>query len=200
MKPPITEKRTNKGKYLPWNSIRPKFLKKTSMPSSVKSLGYIKCYSSGSPRPVNSPSNYIRHNCQKICSWSRRPNAILEIRKKATFLKAIKFSKTNHRKKTNSVVVFSSRPFPTFLNTGTTHETCPQFRKQDSFRHILKSSPSMYETSGSQIFRITTGIQSGPNQIKYNHWWIKVDFDLFNHLGSYWNIMQFQISSRRENR
>ena len=35
--------------------------------------------------------------------------------------------------------------------------------KQDSFRHILKSSASMYESSGSQFFRTTTGIQSGPD-------------------------------------
>ena len=30
-------------------------------------------------------------------------------------------------------------------------------------------------------------------------WWIKVYYDLFNHIGSYRNIMQFQISSRSEN-
>ena len=40
----------------------------------------------------------------------------------------------------------------------------------------------MYESSGSQFFRTTTGIQSGPN--------------VFNHLGSYGNIMQIQICSR----
>ena len=34
--------------------------------------------------------------------------------------------------------------------------------KQDSFRHILESSVSMYESSGSQFFRTNTGIQSGP--------------------------------------
>ena len=33
---------------------------------------------------------------------------------------------------------------------------------QASFRHILKSSGSMYEISGSQFYRITTGIQLGP--------------------------------------
>ena len=31
-------------------------------------------------------------------------------------------------------------------------------------------------------------------------WWTKARYDLFNHLGSYWNIMQFQLSSRGENR
>ena len=32
-----------------------------------------------------------------------------------------------------------------------------------SLRHILKSSASVYESSGSQSFRTTTGIQSGPD-------------------------------------
>ena len=32
-KSPITEKRRNKAKYLTWNSIRLKFVKKTSMPN-----------------------------------------------------------------------------------------------------------------------------------------------------------------------
>ena len=77
------EKR-NKAKCLTWNSIRLQFVKKTSMLNPAKSLGYIKCHSSSSPRPVESPSNSIRYNCEKICSWSRKPKTILEIRKKAT--------------------------------------------------------------------------------------------------------------------
>ena len=85
-KPFITEKRQNKAKYLTWNSIKLKFVKKTSMPNYINSLGYIKCYSSSSPRPVKNHSNFIRCNCQKICSWSRRPKDILKIRKKARFL------------------------------------------------------------------------------------------------------------------
>ena len=48
----ITEKRRNMTKYLTWNSIRLKFLKKTC----VKKLGYIKFHSSYSPWLVNSPS------------------------------------------------------------------------------------------------------------------------------------------------
>ena len=54
---------------------------------------------------------------------------------------------TNHRKETNRAVVFSSS------KSG----------KQDIFRHILKISASMYGSSGSQFFRTTTGIQSGPD-------------------------------------
>ena len=112
------------------------FVKKTSIPNFVESLENIKCYSSSSSRPVKTPSNSISRNCQKIFSRSRRPKTILEIRKKATFLWVInnpfiyKFFKdvTNHRKETNSVIVYSSS----------------KSEKQDSFRHILKSSASMF--------------------------------------------------------
>ena len=117
----------NKANYLTWYSIRPKFLKNTSMPKPVKSRRYIQCNSWSSPRLVKRPSNSIIYNCEKICCWSRRPKTKLEIRKNATFVYVInnpiiyKFFKgfTYHRKKTNRAVVFSCRPFPTFLNTGT---------------------------------------------------------------------------------
>ena len=52
---------------------------------------------------------------------------------------------------------------PTFLNTETTDETLEQSGKQDSLRHLLKISACMNKSSGSQFFRTTTGIQSGPN-------------------------------------
>ena len=45
----------------------------------------------------------------------------------------------------------------------TTDDAFQQSRKQDSFRHILKSSASLCESSGSQFFMTTTGIQSGPD-------------------------------------
>ena len=35
--------------------------------------------------------------------------------------------------------------------------------KNKTFKHILKSTASMYESSGSQFFRTTTGIQSRPD-------------------------------------
>ena len=37
----------------------------------------------------------------------------------------------------------------TFLNTGATNDTFQRSEKQDSFRQILKSSVSMYGSSGS---------------------------------------------------
>ena len=46
-----------------------------------------------------------------------------------------------------------------------TDETFQQSGKQDYLRHILKSSASMHESSGSQFFRTTTGIQSGPGSL-----------------------------------
>ena len=50
-----------------------------------------------------------------------------------------------------------------FLNTGTTDKTFEQSGKQDSFRHILKSSAGMYESSDLQLFRTTTGKKLGPD-------------------------------------
>ena len=45
----------------------------------------------------------------------------------------------------------------------TTDETFQQSRKQDSFKHILKSSANMCESLGLEFFRTITGIQSGPD-------------------------------------
>ena len=64
-KPSITVKRRNNAKNLTWKSLRFKFMKKTSMPNPVKRLGYIKCHSLTSPRPVKSPTNSIRYHCEK---------------------------------------------------------------------------------------------------------------------------------------
>ena len=36
--------------------------------------------------------------------------------------------------------------------------------KQDSFRHLLKISASMYQSLGSQLYRTTTGIKSGSDE------------------------------------
>ena len=47
------------------------------------------------------------------------------------------------------------------LNTRIIDATFQQSGKQDSSRHLLKSWASMSESSDSQFFRSTTGIQSG---------------------------------------
>ena len=108
----ITEKKWNKGKYPTWNSILFEFETKTSMSNPAECLDIS---SLSSPRPIKNPSNSIRCKWQKIYSGSRRPETILKIRKKATFLRLIdifyKFFKdfTNQRKKTNIMVDFCHR-------------------------------------------------------------------------------------------
>ena len=146
------ERRPNIWHEIPWLK-----LVKTNMPNPIKILGYIKCYSLSSHRPVKSPSNSIRYNCQKICSWLRRPKTILEITKKATLLLMVNnpiiylsFSKTlltTEKKLTEQQ--FLAYLSPIFLNTGTTNETFDQSGKQNSLRHILESSATMYKSSHS---------------------------------------------------
>ena len=58
--------------------------------------------------------------------------------------------------------------------------------KSKTFRHILKSSASMYEISVSQFFRTTSGIQSGPEAFDKLRFVI-----IFLTMGGYRNIMQF---------
>ena len=137
-------------------------MKKTSMANPVKSLGNIKCYSSSRCRHIKGTSNSTRYNCQKVCSWLRRPKTILEI-KKVTFFQVInkciiyKFFKdilTTERRLTRRQVL-AVTPFPN-LNIWTTDMICQESGKQDSFRHILKSLASTYESLGSQFFRTTT--------------------------------------------
>ena len=53
----------------------------------------------------------------------------------------------------------------TFLNTWTAIESLQQSGKQDSLRHMLKSSAIMYESSDLQFFRATTGIPSAPDAL-----------------------------------
>ena len=70
---------------------------------------------------------------------------------------------TDHRKKPSKGgggVLSDGELSQTFLNPGATDETF-----QHSFGHILKISPSIYKSPGSQFFRTTIGIQSGLNVI-----------------------------------
>ena len=80
-----------KAKYA-WNSLRLEEFLKTSMPSPVESFEYIKCYSSSGTSPIKNPSNTTKYNCQKICSWTRTPTTILEIRKETPHYEVIKFT------------------------------------------------------------------------------------------------------------
>ena len=89
-------------------------MKNTSMPNSVRTLEYVKCSSLSSSRTVKIPISSIRYNCQKICSWLRRPKTLLEMRKvhislgdKQWYYLQVFQDSFNHRKKTNRIVVFS---------------------------------------------------------------------------------------------
>ena len=93
------------------------------MLNSVKSLGYIKYHSLSRSRPVKGPSNSIRQNCQKLCSWLGKTQNHTGNQKKGhvslgdqqSYYLQFFNDFTNHRKKTNRAVLFSSRPFPNIL-------------------------------------------------------------------------------------
>ena len=53
-----------------------------SKPFQKPHRGYIKYYSFSSSRAMKSPSNSVSCNCQKICSWLRRPETVVEFRKR----------------------------------------------------------------------------------------------------------------------
>ena len=54
----------------------------------------------------------------------------------------------------------------------------------------------MYESSSSQFFRNTTGIQLGSDAFDKSRFVMTFK----NHIGNYKNIIQFQISPKGENR
>ena len=96
---------------------------------------------------------------------------MLEIRKRtyfswwSTILLFTSFSKTllTSQRRITGRQILAVNISPTFFNTGTTNKTFQQSIKQDPLRHLMKSSTSMYESSGSQFFRTSNGIQSGPD-------------------------------------
>ena len=98
----------NKAKCLIWNTIKPTSMKKTNMPNPVESPWYINCYSSSSPRPVKALA---------ILSDTTARGSAIDQEYLKPYWKSEKGHTSNHRKKTKKTVVFSSRPFPTFLNT-----------------------------------------------------------------------------------
>ena len=65
----------------------------------------------------------------------------------------------------------------------------------NSVRHILKSIASMHESSDSQFVRTATGTQSGSDAFDKSRLVVKFLMNL-----GITSIMQFQISSRKENR
>ena len=101
---------------------------------------------------------------------SRRPEIIMEARKKShfarwstslLFLFLTDFPK--RRKKGGWYFFLSCRPLTNNLQCRDHRCQIPKIRKQDSFRYILTSSVNLQESSGSQFLRTTTEIQPGPD-------------------------------------
>ena len=95
-----------------------------------------------------------RKDLKSYWKSEKRPHCI----RWSTILLFASFSKTllTTEKRLTGLLFLAGDFPPTFLNTGTTNETFQQSRKQNSFRHILKNSASLYGSSGSQFFRTTT--------------------------------------------
>ena len=152
------------------------------MPNPIETLRYIKCHCYiSSLRPIKSPSKSIRYNCQKIWSWSRRPETTMEIRKEATSLVVFNNSIikiTIHSWTSNRAVVFSSRIPPPFLNTGpqirlskkVLHLGCCSSPRSasdlDPFRHIWESLAEIFKK-----FRLTVLQTYYWNRIRTRHFW-----------------------------
>ena len=157
----------------------------------LKSSGYKKCFNLSSPGRIKRPSISIRDNYQMIWNKLRRPETILEIIGKgphfskwsaSLLFKTVLNNSVITKRKLILAIDLSSK----FLNTETTVKTFQQSGKQDSFRQILKSSASMYASSGSQFF--------------HNYRWdtIKTKYPWRIKVGSYRNITQFPIISGRD--
>ena len=141
------------------------------MPNPAKSVWYIKCYSSSSLN--SSTCNFIRYNCLKMCSWLKRPETIMKIRKKAIILKVTnnciiyKFFKdfTNHRRKTNRTVGFSCRVFPpTFLKIqGTPMRPSNNLENKTPSDTYWRVQLIHIKVQAEEFFRTTIGLQSRPD-------------------------------------
>ena len=98
-------------------------VKKTSMLNPVKSLGYIRCYSSSSPRPLKALTILSDTTVRtSAVDWEDlKPYWKSEIRLGSSSWSTILLFPSffndlpNHRKETNRVRVFSRRPFPNSL-------------------------------------------------------------------------------------
>ena len=149
LKESIIEKGKNKVKYLTWNSIRLCLWRRPACQTLSKALDISSATARVVPCAVDQEDLY----------WKSEKRPHFPIWSKILLFTSFSRIFINLRKKTNRAVGVP----PIFLNTGATNETFQQTGKQDSFRHILKSSAGMYESSDSKFFRTTTGIESGPD-------------------------------------
>ena len=166
---------------------RLKFVKKTNMPNSVKSLGYIKCYSFSSPKPVKWPSNFIRHNWQKICSSSRRPKTVLKNIKRPYFSGWLTILLLTTERRLKGQWYLEVDLSPTILNTETTDETNWKTRLVQTHWWVQLI-----------YIKVQAGMYLEP-PLEYNQ-----DQISFMNQGSLrtilWLFVQSHINSRRENR
>ena len=106
------------------------FVKKINMPNPVKSLGYIKCYSSSSPRSLKRPRNsdvtvrrsaVDREDLKPYGKSEKRPH----YSRWSTILLFTSFSKTliTAGRRLTGQQFLPVAPFLIFLNTGTADET-----------------------------------------------------------------------------
>ena len=113
--------------------IRLEFVKKTSIPKSVLSLGYSLC----KPWPLESSSNFVKCNCQKICSRTGRPKTTLETKNhisKATFSKIL----LTAERKLNMVVVLSYRHVHIILKHSEYRWTFPAIWKTKFLQMLIE--------------------------------------------------------------
>ena len=153
------------------------------MPNLAKSLGYIKCYSQVSPDLLKALAILSDATVRRSAVDWEDPNHTGNQKKGHVSLgdqqAYYKFLKdfTYHRKKTNMAVVFSCSPFPNILKYYS--------RVQLVYLNIQvhNSLEPPLEHNQDQMSLMNQGLL-----------WT------FNHSVSYRNIIQFQISSRRESR
>ena len=123
----------------------------------VESLGYVKCYNLSSPRAIENSvilseitvrRSVVDQEVQKPYWQSEQKTTFLEVINRNIYRLFKDF--TNNRRKTNRVIVLSCRYLTGILKHKNDTWNLPAIWKQDAFRHILKSSGSMYEN-----FRLT---------------------------------------------
>ena len=93
---------------------------------------------------------------------------------------------TNHRKETNRMVVFSCRPYSN-IPKYTTDETFQQSGREDPLDAYWRVQLVWKKVQANSFLEPPLEYNQDKMPL-INH------CDFFNHLGSYRNIMQFQIS------
>ena len=103
--------------------MRLMFVKETSMPIPVKSLGYVTCHSSSSSRPVKGPAVVCHATVRRSGAdqkdlkpyWNQQKGHISLDDQQSYYIQVFFKDFTNHRNKANRVTVFSCKPFSNIL-------------------------------------------------------------------------------------